>query len=167
MKKQISLLAILLLALACNEQGKQDAAETSPETTEDSIQPTKSMEEIAEELNKKGYKTFLIPEGDTTYLMQQYFIVFLKAGENRGQDSLTTARLQEQHLAHLNRMATEGYSSLTGPFGDDGEIRGAVIYNTATLEEADSLAKLDPMVKAGRLKVEVHPWWIAKGGKLP
>ena len=48
MKKQISLLAILLLALACNEQGKQDAAETSPETTEDSIQPTKSMEEIAE-----------------------------------------------------------------------------------------------------------------------
>lgn len=166
MKKNISLFAILLLALACNEQVKQNAAETSPETTEDST-VTKSAEEIAEELNQQGYKTFLIPEGDTTYLMQQYFIVFLKAGENRGQDSLTTARLQEQHLAHLNRMATGGYSSLTGPFGDDGEIRGAVIYNTATLEEADSLAKLDPMVKAGRLKVEVHPWWIAKGGKLP
>ena len=166
MKKNISLLAILLLALACNEQVKQNAAETSPETTEDST-VTKSAEEIAEELNQQGYKTFLIPEGDTTYLMQPYFIVFLKAGENRGQDSLTTARLQEQHLAHLNRMATEGYSSLTGPFGDDGEIRGAVIYNTATLEEADSLAKLDPMVQAGRLKVEVHPWWIAKGGKLP
>lgn len=120
----------------------------------------------AEELKKNGHQVFTYEEGDTTYLMQQYYLVFLKKGENRSQDSTTAAKLQEQHIAHLNRMYNEGYSSLAGPMGDDGEIRGIVVFNTATQREADSLAKLDPMVQAGRLKVEVRPWWVAKGGKL-
>lgn len=98
--------------------------------------------------------------------MQQYFVVFLKKGSNRSQDSLQAAKLQEQHMAHLNRMYQQGYTSLTGPIGDDGELRGIVIYNTATFREADSLAKLDPMVQAGRLEVEVRSWWTSKGGKL-
>jgi len=124
------------------------------------------LEERAQQLKEKGHQTFIYQEGDTTYLMQQYFMVFLKSGDNRSQDSTEAAELQKQHLAHLSRMAREGYASLIGPFGDDGEIRGIVVYNTPTQKEADSLANLDPMVKAGRLKVEVHPWWTEKGGKL-
>lgn len=125
-----------------------------------------NIKDTEEELKQKGYQTFTYEKGDSTYLMQQYYIVLLKKGKNRDQDSLTAAQLQEQHMAYLNRMYEEGYSSLAGPLGDDGEIRGIVVYNTATLKEADSLARLDPMVKAGRLEVEVHPWWAAKGGKL-
>lgn len=124
------------------------------------------VESLEKDLKARGYKTFTLKEGDTTYLMQQYFIVFLKSGPNRGQDSLTAARLQEEHMAHLTRMYDEGYTSLTGPMGDDGELRGIVVYNTPTQKEADSLARLDPMVQAGRLEVEVRPWWVAKGGKL-
>ncbi|HSP40595.1 MAG TPA: YciI family protein [Gillisia sp.] len=123
-------------------------------------------EALEKDLKAKGYQTFSYKEGDTTYLMQQYFIVFLKSGLNRGQDSLTAAKLQEGHMAHLTRMYEEGYTSLTGPMGDDGDLRGIVIYNTPTQKEADSLARLDPMVQAGRLEVEVRPWWVAKGGKL-
>lgn len=123
-------------------------------------------EDIEKDLKAKGYQTFTYTEGDSTYLMQQYYIVFLKRGPNREQDSITAAALQEQHMAHLTRMYNEGYTSLTGPMGDDGELRGIVVYNTPTLKEADSLAGLDPMVQAGRLVVEVHPWWVAKGGKL-
>ncbi|HIB37050.1 YciI family protein [Mesonia sp.] len=125
-----------------------------------------SIEERSEQLKAEGYETFHYQEGDTTYLMQKYFMVFLKSGKNRSQDSTEAANLQIKHLAHLERMAQEGYTSLTGPFGDDGEIRGIVVYNTPTLKMADSLAHLDPMVKAGRLEVEVHPWWTSKGGKL-
>lgn len=121
---------------------------------------------LEKELQEKGYQTFSYKEGDSTYLMQQYYIVFLKSGPNRDQDSITAANLQEQHMAHMTRMYEEGYTSLTGPMGDDGDLRGIVIYNTATQDEADSLARLDPMVKAGRLDVEVRPWWVAKGGKL-
>ncbi len=52
--------------------------------------------------------------------------------------------------------------------GDDGDLRGIVVFNTPTptMKEADSLARLDPMVQAGRRDVEVRPWWVAKGGKL-
>ena len=42
----------------------------------------------------------------------------------------------------------------------------ATIYNVPTLQMADSLANADPMVKAGRLIIEMHPWWAAKGFPL-
>lgn len=110
--------------------------------------------------------TFEMKEGDTTYVMQEYFMVYLIAGENRDQDSLETATIQVAHLAHMERMGQEGYLSIAGPFGDEGDVRGICIYNTPTIEEADSLTQLDPAVQAGRLKVEIRPWWAAKGSKL-
>lgn len=124
------------------------------------------ISKLEAQLKKEGYQTFSYKDGDTTYLMQQYYIVFLKAGPNRSQDSTAAAELQKKHQAHLSRLYQKGYTSLTGPMGDDGDIRGIVVFNTATQKEADSLARLDPMVEAGRLEVEVHPWWVAKGGKL-
>ena len=114
----------------------------------------------------QAQETWEVKEGDTTYVMQQYFMCFLKAGPIRGQDSTESAQIQEAHMAHLTKMYDDGKSCVAGPFGDDGEIRGIVIYNTATFEEADSLANADPAVKAGRLVVEVHPWWAAKGSVL-
>lgn len=125
-----------------------------------------NIDSLEKDLQEKGYHTFRYQAGDSTYLMQQYYMVFLKTGKNRSQDSTEVAELQKQHLAYLSRMAEDGLVSLAGPFGDDGEIRGIVVYNTASQNEADSLAKLDPMVQAERLQVEIHPWWTAKGGKL-
>jgi len=46
------------------------------------------------------------------------------------------------------------------------DIRGIVICNTATAEKAKELAEQDPAVKFGRLVLEVHPWWAAKGASL-
>ena len=166
MKKSIWYFALVGILWSCEE--RTEKAENSrgipgPEKVR-ALSP--NIDEQEKELKEKGYQTFRYEEGDSTYLMQQYYIVFLKKGQNRGQDSTEAAELQRQHMAHLNRMAEEGYASLAGPFGDDGEIRGIVVYNTATQKEADSLARLDPMVQARRLEVEVHPWWASKGGKL-
>ena len=110
--------------------------------------------------------TFESKEGDTTYVMQEYYMVYLIAGENRDGDSTEVAEIQAAHLGHLNRMAEEGHMSIAGPFGDEGDVRGICIYNTATQEEAEKYANMDPAVKAGRLKVEVRPWWAAKGARL-
>lgn len=166
MKKLILLSYALLLLTACNQSrdtrgipGPEEVEAKAPDTVQD-------IEKQAEDLKNRGYETFFYEEEEEKYLMQQYFIVFLKRGANRSQDSTEAARLQEQHLAHLNRMADEGYLSLAGPFGDDGEIRGIAVYNTPNLRMADSLARIDPMVRAGRLEVEIHPWWAAKGGEL-
>lgn len=165
MKKIIYIFVFPFLLLSCKEIPEQERGIPGPEKVAVE-RPQFNIDSVEKELKDKGYQTFRYEEGDTTYLMQQYYMVFLKRGDNRSQDSTEAAELQKQHLAHLTRMAEEGYASLIGPFGDDGEIRGIAVYNTATEKEADSLAKLDPMVKSGRLKVEVHPWWTAKGGKL-
>ena len=101
-----------------------------------------------------------------TVIMQQYFIAFLKRGSNRDQPKEVADSLQKLHLKHLGRMYDLGYADISGPFGDDGNIRGITIYNTPTQHMADSLANLDPMVKAGRLAIEIHPWWAAKGFPL-
>ncbi len=156
------LMILSLIFISCKEDKSTSEKEIKEATNEKNI----SAEEMSKQLQEDGFKTFTYREGNTTYLMQQYYMVFLKAGPNRDQDSLSLAKLQQQHMAHLERMAVEGYASLIGPFEDSSDVKGIAVYNTRTLKEADSLANLDPMVKAGRLTIEVHPWWTAKGNKL-
>ena len=122
--------------------------------------------QAADSAEEQKPETFKMEQGDTTYVMQKYFMVFLKSGPARSQTKEEAEKIQKKHLAYLQKMAEEGNTSITGPMGDAGEIRGIVIYNTATAEEARMLAEGDPAVKAGRLVVEVHPWWAAKGSKL-
>lgn len=138
------------------------------EETEIAKESVKTAKERKEELVSKGFQIFDYVDEETkdTVLMQQYFIAFLKSGPNRSQSKEEADSLQSLHLAHLGEMYKQGYADISGPFGDDGEIRGITIYNTPTQEMADSLANSDPMVKAGRLEIEIHPWWAAKGFKL-
>ena len=156
-------LCLSLLLLSCNTVPKMTKTE---DVTEEVIE--KSVLELKAELTEKGYKLFDFVDEKTqdTILMQQYFIAFLKRGANRSQNKTETDSLQKLHLAHLGKMYDMGYADISGPFGDDGDIRGITIYNVPTLEMADSLANADPMVKAGRLEIEVHPWWAAKGFPL-
>ncbi|MBS1659190.1 MAG: hypothetical protein JST18_13975 [Bacteroidetes bacterium] len=98
--------------------------------------------------------------------MKVYYMVFLKKGPHRDQDSVTAAKIQEGHIAHLTKLAGEGKIDLNGPFMDDGEIRGISVYNVASAEEAIKLASEDPAVKSGRLIVEVHPWYSWQGSSL-
>lgn len=128
----------------------------------------KSIAELRAELLSKCYEVFDYVDEKTkdTTLMQKYFIAFLKSGPIRNQNEEEANRLQSEHLAHLGKMYELGYADISGPFGDDGDIRGITIYNVPTLKMADSLANADPMVKAGRLVIEIHPWWAAKGFPL-
>jgi len=161
MKKAIFSLAILFLIIACKTETKDivEVTEQPLETVE------KSTKALKEELIAKGFEVFDYVDEKTkdTTLMQQYFIAFLKSGPNRSQSEEEASKLQAAHLAHLGKMYELGYADISGPFGDDGEIRGITIYNVPTLEMADSLANADPMVKAGRLVIEIHPWWAGKG----
>ncbi|NAS12480.1 YciI family protein [Poritiphilus flavus] len=165
--KKIFLIGTALLIVVLISSCRETQAEHKVEIT-DAKEVEKSVSQLREELLANGFEIFdyVDEESGDTVLMQQYFIAFLKSGPNRSQSKEETDSLQRLHLAHLGRMYEEGFADISGPFGDDGEIRGITIYNTPTLEMADSLANLDPMVKAGRLVIEVHPWWAAKGFPL-
>ena len=86
-------------------------------------------------------------------------MAFLKAGPNRNQDSATAAGLQRAHLANIQRMAREGKLVVAGPFEDDTDLKGIYIFNVASVAEAKTLTASDPAIKAGRLVVELHPWY--------
>jgi len=161
MKKLILLLVVLL---SCKNH-TEEVIQTS-KTPEETVE--KSIQQIKEELHAKGFQTFDYVDEKTqdTILMQQYFIAFLKSGPTRSQNEEEAALLQKEHLAHLGKMYELGYADISGPFADNGDIRGITIYNVPTQKMADSLANADPMVKAGRLVIETHPWWAAKGFPL-
>jgi uncharacterized protein YciI len=162
MKQLISVLSILAIVACKPEIQREYMMEPCPEVKKPSAKALKDS------LTAKGFKMFDYVDETTkdTILMQQYFMVFLKKGISRSQTKEEADSLQTLHMEHLGKMYDLGFADISGPFGDDGDIRGITIYNVPTQQMADSLANSDPMVKAGRLSVEVHPWWAAKGFSL-
>lgn len=162
---KVLLSIVILIVFSCKEESKAvDVASSSEET----VEKKKSTKQLKEELTTRGFEImdYVDQETKDTVLMQQYFIAFLKRGANRSQNKEEADSLQALHMAHLERMYEEGHADISGPFGDDGDIRGITIYNVPTQEMADSLANMDPAVQAGSLVIEIHPWWAAKGFPL-
>lgn len=100
-------------------------------------------------------------------VMKQYYLLLYVRGENAQDfDEEELKTIQAGHLAHIGRMTEEGVVVIAGPFGDDTEKRGILIFDVPTLEEVEDWIRQDPAVKAGRLDYEIHPWWGAKGASL-
>jgi uncharacterized protein YciI len=98
--------------------------------------------------------------------IRQYWFVMLLRGNNRTQDSVTAAKIQEQHLANITGLYNEGKIKVAGPFGDDDNWRGIFIFDCATKEETEKLLNTDPAIAAGRLAYEIHPWWTMPTGSF-
>ena len=93
--------------------------------------------------------------------MKQYYVGLIYRGQ--GGDTEATEdeimEIQRQHLANIDRLHKQGKMVMAGPFGDGGDLRGLFFYDVETLEEAEELVQTDPAVRAGRLRVELYPWW--------
>ncbi len=74
--------------------------------------------------------------------------------------------IQAGHMANLRKMADSGDLVLAGPTGDDGTLRGILVFRTSDLERIRELVAADPAVRAGRLGLELYPWRIP-AGSLP
>jgi uncharacterized protein YciI len=72
-------------------------------------------------------------------------------------------RLQAAHLANNEKMWKAGYLTWAGPFLDNTELRGLLIFNTVDRKKLEAMLNEDPLVKAGRLVYELHPGMTSKG----
>jgi uncharacterized protein YciI len=97
--------------------------------------------------------------------MQNYFMVILTKGPNQNQKSAFLDKLKNEHLANMMKMADKGKLVLAGPFMEDGQMRGIFIFDVETEAEVRQLVDTDPMVKAGRMNYEIHPWFGPKALK--
>ncbi len=95
--------------------------------------------------------------------LKQFYFVMLTKGKDRDKitDTAIINKLQEGHMANIKRLHQAGKILVAGPFGDDGNWRGIFIFDCDTKEEVEQLLATDPMIKAGRLSYEMHPWWTA------
>ena len=155
MKTPTGLLFVLLTAslLSCSSP-KRD-----PNLVVDSMVKDVSSSGFLMEKQPTYDSSLAAATGADEYGMKQYVLAYLKRGPNRNQDSATAAELQKKHLENIMRMAEEGKLVVAGPFMDDTEVRGLYIFDVATVEEAAALTATDPAVQAGRLTMELHPWY--------
>ena len=133
-------IAIITLAVACGDHSHSPSALVEKHNGADS---TKDTVEFGE--------------------MKTYWLVFLLKGPNRTHDSVTAARIQQAHLANIDRLHKEGKVVMAGPMGYNKDLRGIFIMDCKDSAEAASYIISDSAIITGRLRFEIHPWWTAKG----
>jgi len=104
--------------------------------------------------------------------MRKYFMGFLRRGPAwTAEQTPEVKKIGEGHMAHIRAMGATGKLILAGPFEIEGTppnaIAGILLFDVETIEEAQAMASDDPAVKAGRLTLEVLPWYGPKGITFP
>lgn len=96
--------------------------------------------------------------------MEQYTLVLMKTGEHWNPDAPEFMEVIKQHHAFMEQMKERGNLAIAGPFplSEPGKLRGATIFRVGEAQTAE-LVQEDPVVKAGILKPELHPWATGKG----
>jgi len=100
-----------------------------------------------------------IPLASTGYV----FGLLVRGNKWTPEKTPETEKIQEGHMANINRLAEAGKLVLAGPFYSDGDRRGVFIFKVNSLKEAQTLTNTDPAVKAGRLRIELYQWSVPKG----
>jgi len=96
--------------------------------------------------------------------MERYTLALMKRGEHWNPDAPEFMEVIKRHHAFIQQMTEQGKIALAGPFplGEPGDLRGVVIFRVDE-SQAAKLTQEDPIVKAGVLKPELHPWATGKG----
>ena len=111
-----------------------------------------------------GACAVLMFAAEPQYEMTTYVMGLLRKGPKwTPEKNAYTQGLQEGHLANIRKMAATGKLIVAGPFSGNGDLRGVFIFKLKSVEEAKAMVDEDPAVKAGRLVVELHPWYAAEG----
>ncbi|EAZ79589.2 YciI family protein [Algoriphagus machipongonensis] len=98
--------------------------------------------------------------GADQYGMKKYVIAFLYRGDKVADYSdEERSKLQQGHMANINRMAEDGKLVMAGPFFGNEDLRGLYIFDVQSIEEAKSLTETDPSIQAGVLKMDLKEWY--------
>lgn len=101
---------------------------------------------------------------ESSWEMETYYVgLIFKGAAWTPEETPEIMELQKAHLANIARLAESGTLVLAGPFIDGGDLRGMFVFRVSSLDEAKALCDTDPAVRAGRLRIELHPWYSAKG----
>jgi uncharacterized protein len=107
-------------------------------------------------------------KAEPEFKLVEFQMALLKRGAQAISDkSGYPDRVIASHRAYYNSLLESGKAVISGPVHDGGDLLGVSIFRTKSLEEAKALAENDPLVKAGYVTVEMHPWWSEEVMKKP
>lgn len=106
---------------------------------------------------------YFLHQGGFMELEKHYFGFLVRPASAPKLDAEESKRIQEGHMANLNRMASLGILKSAGPFDGGKRYRGVVIFRGADPERIQREVGEDPAVKAGLLKLQLYPWWTSRG----
>lgn len=161
MKNIFCFIVLLLLFTSCEERTEKMENSRGIPGPEKVKALAPDVDEQERELKSRGYQTRRRKTLDRTFLMQEYYIVFLRKSGDIDKDSVNISNLREHHQAYLDELVLEGKATIAGSVAGKSNISEIVIFNTPTQTEADSLIKRSPLVQAGLMDVEVQPWWVS------
>ena len=120
-----------------------------------------SASEPAKPLNPNYNAELATKLGGDERGMKSYVLVTLKTGPNDAKitDKEQRSKLFMGHFANMTRLADEGKLAVAGPFVAAKPKRGLLIFNVATLAEAEALIKTDPTVEAGVFIYEMSQFY--------
>jgi uncharacterized protein len=94
--------------------------------------------------------------------MTQYVLGLFRRAPNRADIPEPEAdRIQEGHMGNLRRLTELGELITAGPFEEEGDLRGAMIFSTGKVERARELCTNDPALREGRLVLDLLTWFAA------
>ena len=100
------------------------------------------------------------PKNEPAPKMVEFHMALLKRGPKwSAAENDEIKRMRQQHVDYVLSLLDSGKAVIAGPFTDDGEVAGVLIFRAATAAEAKAWAEGDPTVASGFHVVEMHPWW--------
>ena len=96
----------------------------------------------------------------------EFHMALLKRGAKYNTAGMSQ-ELRSQHIENVLSLLDSGKAVIAGPFTDESEIFGVLIFRAKSAEEAREWAESDPAVKAGFFAAEMHPWWSEDVMKKP
>lgn len=97
------------------------------------------------------------------WAMRQYVVAFLYKGPNPVEDPEESKKVMKGHLANIQRLHDEGKVILAGPYLSNTDLRGYFLFDTDSVEAARAWCETDPAISAGVFRIDLHPWYSAKG----
>lgn len=120
----------------------------------------------AETITWYAARNMIKPPSQPSKSKKYVFGLLVRGPAWTSEKTAATEKIQEGHMANINRLAQMGKLVLAGPFVAGGERSGVFIFKVKSLKEAQELTDTDPAVIAGRLRVRLY-WLRVPEGALP
>lgn len=100
---------------------------------------------------------------------QRFVVIYSRDPAYHPGDAAAEAALTDAHVQYTLRLQQDGTALAAGPFEDEAAPEapiGMTLLRVRDLAAAERIARADPAVVAGRLRVTVRPWKVP-AGQLP